>query len=221
MQQRRHVLQRAASAKGKTVSREKWGNQGPWAGVCKVRNGETDRPQRLHFRKGYLDKMAGLFGAMLTVPGNAGQGLWLKKPAVRKGARLHDMANTLDEKTLANSIEDYFAKCDETAERVILKSGSVSYRQTPYTLAGLSERLGIPQQVIRQKAESKGPIGRLFASAMRRIERYTVERALLGELQYSVAAMLLRDLDSGEKLPPEEDSGKIVIVLEDKEGWSE
>ncbi len=131
------------------------------------------------------------------------------------------MANTLDEKTLANSIEDYFAKCDETAERVILKSGSVSYRQTPYTLAGLSERLGISQQVIRQKAESKGPIGRLFASAMRRIERYTVERALLGELQYSVAAMLLRDLGSGEKLPPEEDSGKIVIVLEDKEGWSE
>lgn len=158
---------------------------------------------------------------MLLLSGGGGKTSCPSPPMVRKGARLHGMANTLDERTLGKAIEEYFAKCDETAERVILKSGSVSYRQTPYTLAGLSEHLGIPQQVIRQKAEAKGPIARLYASAMRRIERYTVERALLGELQYSVAAMLLRELGSGEKLPPEENGGGIVIVLEDKEGWSE
>ena len=131
------------------------------------------------------------------------------------------MEASLDVNSLGGRIDAYFSACDETAERVILKNGNVSYRQTPYTLAGLSEHLGIPQQRIRQKAAGSGRSGKLFGSALRRIERYTVERALLGELQYSVAAMLLRELGSGEKLPPEQDGQSIVIVLEDPEGWSE
>ena len=45
------------------------------------------------------------------------------------------------------------------------------------------------------------------------------EHALLGELQYSVAAKLLEELGTGEKLPPAEEDRRIVIVLEDKEGW--
>ena len=131
------------------------------------------------------------------------------------------MEASLDSNSLLARINAYFTACDETAERVILKNGNVSYRQTPYTLAGLSEHLGISQQRIRQRAEGSGRGARQFADALRRIERYTVERALLGELQYSVAALLLRDLGSGEKLPPEEDAGNVVIVLEDKEGWCE
>ena len=105
-----------------------------------------------------------------------------------------------------------------------LKNGSVSCRQTPYTLAGLSEHLGIPQGEIRERAgRGADDVARLYADAIRRIERYIVERALLGELQYSVAAMLLGELGSGEKekLKPDGDDGRIVIVLEDKEGWSE
>lgn len=131
----------------------------------------------------------------------------------------YDMAASLDNNSLAKRIDAYFTACDKTAERVILKNGNVSYRQTPYTLAGLSEHLGIPQQRIRQASEGSGRNRRLFSDALRRIERYTVERALLGELQYSVAAMLLRDLGSGEKLPPEENAQNIVIVLDDPEGW--
>ena len=129
------------------------------------------------------------------------------------------MAASLDKDSLAKRINAYFTACDKTAERVILKNGNVSYRQTPYTLAGLSEHLGISQQRIRQSAEGSGRNSKQFSNALRRIERYTVERALLGELQYSVAAMLLRDLGSGEKLPPEGDAQSIVIVLEDPEGW--
>ena len=131
------------------------------------------------------------------------------------------MAASFDSNPLSARIDAYFTACDETAERVILKNGNVSYRQTPYTLAGLSEHLGISQQRIRQRAEGSGRGARQLSDALRRIERYTVERALLGELQYSVAALLLRDLGSGEKLPPEEDAGNVVIVLEDKEGWCE
>lgn len=126
-------------------------------------------------------------------------------------------------KNLKSKIEAYFAACDATAERVTLKNGSVTIRQTPYTLAGLSEHLGRPQSEILAKGrkESEGTEGRQFADALRRIGRYIVEHALLGELQYSVAAKLLEELGTGEKLPPDEDAGRIVIVLEDRESWGE
>ena len=126
-------------------------------------------------------------------------------------------------KSLKSKIEAYFAACDATAERVTLKNGSVTIRQTPYTLAGLSEHLGIPQAEIlakgRKEGESRGR--KNFSDALRRIGRYIVEHALLGELQYSVAAKLLEELGTGEKLPPDERESRIVIVLEDKEGWGE
>ena len=125
--------------------------------------------------------------------------------------------------SLKGKMEAYFAACDATAERVTLKNGSVTIRQTPYTLAGLSEHLGMPQGEILAKGRSgeAGQEGRLFAGALRRIGRYIVERALRGELQYSVAAKLLDELGTGEKLPPDEEDKRIVIVLEDKEGWGE
>jgi len=126
-------------------------------------------------------------------------------------------------KSLKSKIEAYFAACDATAERVTLKNGSVTIRQTPYTLAGLSEHLGRPQSEILAKGrkEGEGQESRQLADALRRIGRYIVEHALLGELQYSVAAKLLEELGTGEKLPPDEDEGRIVIVLEDREGWGE
>ena len=126
-------------------------------------------------------------------------------------------------KNLEGKIEAYFAACDATAERVTLKNGSVTIRQTPYTLAGLSEHLATPQGEILSKGRSgtKSKECILYANALRRIGRYIVEHALLGELQYSVAAKLLEELGTGEKLPPDERESRIVIVLEDKEGWSE
>ncbi len=124
---------------------------------------------------------------------------------------------------LKREMEAYFAACDATAERVTLKTGGVTIRQTPYTLAGLSEHLAKPQGEILTKGRKGGSDkeGRLYADALRRIGRYIVEHALLGELQYSVAAKLLEELGTGEKLPPNEEDRRIVIVLEDKEGWGE
>ncbi len=123
-------------------------------------------------------------------------------------------------KNLKSKMEAYFAACDATAERVTLKNGSVTIRQTPYTLAGLSEHLAIPQGEILAKGRRGGDGAecKLYADALRRIGRYIVEHALLGELQYSVAAKLLEELGTGEKLPPSEEDRRIVIVLEDKEG---
>ena len=124
---------------------------------------------------------------------------------------------------LMSKTEAYFAACDATAERVTLKNGSVTIRQTPYTLAGLSEHLATPQDEILAKGKKGGKSKecRTFASALRRIGRYIVEHALLGELQYSVAAKLLEELCTGEKLPPNEEDRRIVIVLGDREGWGE
>lgn len=129
----------------------------------------------------------------------------------------------LDEETLQSRIEAYFAACDATQERNVLKNGNVEVRQTPYTLAGLSEHLGIPQSEMLGKARREDECAEngLFARAMRRIGRYIAERALLGQLQYSVAAKLLEELETGEELPPDEREKRIVIVMEDKNGWSE
>ena len=126
-------------------------------------------------------------------------------------------------KNLKSKMEAYFAACDATAERVTLKNGSVTIRQTPYTLAGLSEHLGIPQAEILAQGRKEGESGgrKNHSDALRRIGRYIGEHALLGELQYSVAAKLLEELGTGEKLPPDEEDRRIVIVLEDKEGWGE
>ena len=126
-------------------------------------------------------------------------------------------------KSLKSKTEAYFAACDATAERVTLKNGSVDIRQTPYTLAGLSEHLAIPQGEILAKSRKEGEDAesKVYADALRRIGRYIVEHALLGELQYSVAAKLLDELGTVEKLPPGGEDRSVVIVLEDKEGWSE
>ena len=126
-------------------------------------------------------------------------------------------------KNLKSKMEAYFAACDATAERVTLKNGSVTIRQTPYTLAGLSEHLATPQGEILAKGKrgGKSEERKLYANALRRIGRYIAEHALLGELQYSVAAKLLEELGTGEKLPPDEEDRRIVIVLEDKEGFGE
>ena len=128
-----------------------------------------------------------------------------------------------NEETLQSKIEAYFAACDATQERNVLKNGNVEVRQTPYTLAGLSEHLGTPQAEILAMArrEDENAENGPYARALRRIGRYISERALLGELQYGVAAKLLEELGIGEKLPPDEREKRIVIVMEDKNGWSE
>ena len=125
--------------------------------------------------------------------------------------------------SLKSKIDAYFAACDATSERVTLKNGSVDIRQTPYTLAGLSEHLATPQGEILalSRKGGDGEEGKAYADALRRIGRYIAEHALLGELQYSVAAKLLEELGTGEKLPPGGEDRSIVIVLEDREGWSE
>ena len=121
-------------------------------------------------------------------------------------------------------IRDYFDACDATAERVTLKSGLTSIRQVPYTLAGLAEAIGVDKRRILEfcGGEQSGASGRraMLCQALRRIERYIVERLLMGELTNAAAMLLLRDLGYGA---PEaaEDGGRVEIVMDDPNGWGD
>ncbi len=120
-------------------------------------------------------------------------------------------------RTLAERIEAYFAACDDTRERMEQKNGGVTYRQVPYTLAGLASHTGLDKADLLHAAAGKGPRARLLAAALRRIERHLAERALMGELQATVAQALLRELCPEA---PQEDDRRLVVVLDDREGWS-
>ncbi|MEZ4627438.1 MAG: hypothetical protein R2912_04925 [Eubacteriales bacterium] len=105
--------------------------------------------------------------------------------------------NRPNEKSQAGKIEAYFAACDATAERVTLKTGGVTIRQTPYTLAGLSEHLAVPQGEILakgRKGRRQRGVQRLRKCAP---QDWPLHRGACaaGELQHSVAAKLLEELE--------------------------
>ncbi len=127
-----------------------------------------------------------------------------------------------DAKQLCERIRDYFSACDETAEEVTGRNGRSLSRRCPYTLAGLAEHVGMSKQALLERAAGRGKTAEAIAGALRRIERYTVERALLGELSSSVTAMLLGDLGVTAAAKADgEDARSIVVRLEDREGWSD
>ena len=74
----------------------------------------------------------------------------------RQARKEHDRMDSDKLTDLESKMEAYFAACDATAERVTLKNGSVTIRQTPYTLAGLSKQLKTPQSEILAKGKSGG-----------------------------------------------------------------
>ena len=133
---------------------------------------------------------------------------------------------------IASRAARYFEECDATRERVVLKNGDVRYRQTPYTLAGLCAALGVPRarlEELRQNADIPPEDTEFCAlrDAVLRVEQHLVERALLGELDADMAALLLEGwgyvaskkgravrADSAE---PEADP-TMTVVLEDPEG---
>ncbi len=132
----------------------------------------------------------------------------------------------------ASRAAKYFEECDATRERVVLKNGDIRYRQTPYTLAGLSAALSIPRarlEVLRQESDSsvRDTETAALRTAVQRVEQYLVERALLGELDADMAALLLEGWgyvaskksrqSRADNTEPEPDPA-LTVVLEDPEG---
>ena len=123
---------------------------------------------------------------------------------------------------LKRRVDAYFAACDASAERYEQKNGAISYRQIPYTLAGLAAAVARSEQSILDAAEGQGRTEeqRILSDAVRRIAGYLSERALMGELQATVALSLLSEL-RGRTPDGDAEDGKLVVVMDDREGWSD
>lgn len=124
---------------------------------------------------------------------------------------------------IQSAIRAYFADCDRPRAEEGGKPQKSVCRKTPYTLAGLAAAVGVDRERIKAIAQKpgNGKLSALFRDALRRIERYTVEGALLGELQLSVAQMLLADMGYGVKPSESEKSEALVITMDDPERWGE
>lgn len=132
---------------------------------------------------------------------------------------------------LRQKAEAYFEACDATRERITLKNGEISYHQVPYTMAGLCAVLGIPRDALegarrpkdtgkRRRRRSRMELALSWAAA--RVEQHVVERALLGEINASLAVLLLKDWGYGTQEPAktEKEEGALTVVLEDPEEFS-
>lgn len=141
-------------------------------------------------------------------------------------------AISADPESITDRAARYFEECDATRERVVLKNGDVRYRQTPYTLAGLSAALSVPRarlEELRLSADIPPDDIETAAlqTAVQRVEQYLVERALLGELDTGMASLLLEGwgyvatkksrTTRTESADPEPDPA-LTVVLEDPEG---
>lgn len=124
---------------------------------------------------------------------------------------------------LQRAVDAYFAACDATAERFEQKNGAIGYRQVPYTLAGLSAAIARSEQSIRAAAEGQGTRAeqRILSDAVRRIAQHLSERALMGELQANVALPLLKALGIDGDQAQDGDDRRLIVVMDDREGWSE
>ncbi len=126
---------------------------------------------------------------------------------------------------LKKQVEAYFAACDATAERTPLKNGAAAYRQVPYTFCGLAAHIHMDRaQILRcvenpVRSHNGKAVCEILKDAIRRIEQHVTERALLGELNATVAAMLLKDIGGGEER--EDSAAALTVTMDDREDWSQ
>ena len=121
-------------------------------------------------------------------------------------------------KRLESSIRAYFAACDQTRERTPLKNGGFEERQIPYTLYGLAVATGYaPKRIVELANGEKGVEAKLLREAVSRIEAYTLERALLGELTHQMALAALEALEGATTASSE---GVSITMDEAAERWS-
>jgi len=113
------------------------------------------------------------------------------------------------------AIGAYFAACDATRERHELKNGGTEERQIPYTLFGLARAAQLtPEEVLRAfHAGRCSKEDAILRDAVLKVAAYTLERALLGELNYQTALDALKSF--GFFKASEQADGTLKIVLDE------
>ena len=115
---------------------------------------------------------------------------------------------------MTEAIGAYFAACDATRERRELKNGGTEERQIPYTLFGLARAVQLtPEEVLAAFRTGRSKEDALLRDAVLRVAAYTLERTLLGELNYQSALDALRTM--GLTGTAELTGGELRIVLDD------
>ena len=116
---------------------------------------------------------------------------------------------------MTEAIGAYFAACDATRERRELKNGGTEERQIPYTLFGLARAVKLtPEEVLAAFHTEKGSKeDAILRDAVLRVAAYTLERALLGELNYQSALETIRSM--GLSGTQEKADGTLEIVLDE------
>ena len=119
---------------------------------------------------------------------------------------------------MTDAIGAYFAACDATRERRELKNGGTEERQIPYTLFGLARAVQMtPEEVLAAFHTGKrSAADAILRDAVLKIAAYTLERALLGELNYQSALEAIRSM--GLSGGAEKTDGALEIVLDDAAG---
>ena len=115
---------------------------------------------------------------------------------------------------MTEAIGAYFAACDATRERRELKNGGTEERQIPYTLFGLARAVQLtPEEVLAAfHTEARSRENAILRDAVLKVAAYTLERALLGELNYQTALDTLRSMGL---LSAVQQDGELRIVLDD------
>ena len=105
------------------------------------------------------------------------------------------MSRRMGAKRMEQAVGAYFARCDGTRERVPQKGGGFSERQIPYTLYGLSAAVSLsPREVLSAAHGQGGRESSILLGGLLRVATYIQERALLGELNGTVAQAALKEL---------------------------
>lgn len=115
---------------------------------------------------------------------------------------------------LNGAIGAYFAACDATRERHELKNGGIEERQIPYTLFGLARAVRLtPEEVLAAfHTDRRSKENAILRDAVLKVAAYTLERTLLGELNYQSALEALRAM--GLNQAAEQADGVLEIVLD-------
>ena len=114
-----------------------------------------------------------------------------------------------------SAIGAYFAACDATRERRELKNGAMEERQIPYTLFGLARAVRLtPEEILSAFHTGRcSEEERILRDAVLKIAAYTLERTLLGELNYQSALEALKGM--GLSGTAAQTDGTLQIVLDD------
>ena len=126
------------------------------------------------------------------------------------------MSRRTGAKRIEQAMGAYFAQCDGTRGRVPQKGGGSLERQIPYTLYGLCAAVSLsPREVLLATREGRDRSGEVLLRGLVRVAAHIQERALLGELNATVAQAALKELNLTEG--PEEAAMEPLTVVLDAE----